>query len=169
MTDVGISWIDYWNTTNLFRDFNWLKNMQIFIRATEPIMNYSAEDTVLDIGCGPGYLAAFLMNRVKEIYCTDTSARYLDLCRERFRQHPNVLFHELDESNYTDFSFFEGPRFSIIICLSVVQYYGSITDVEKLIREVRRIALARSQVPDCRHSGQYFVVRRYLGPDQDGD
>lgn len=134
-------WIDYWKTETLFDDFQFQKNMDIFVRGSEPIMEYGAGDVVLDIGCGPGFLEAALRDRVKEIHGLDVSERYLDRCRERFQGQPNVCFYKLDEQRYTDLSFLPAGTFSKIVCLSVIQYYKSIGEVEELISGVRRVAL----------------------------
>lgn len=145
MKETRNNWVDYWETESIFKDANWRKNMAIFIRSTEPLLKYTMQDIILDIGCGPGYLAEFLKNRVKEIHCLDTSERYLHICRKKFARDQNVFIYKLNSKNYTDFSIFKPKKFSIIICLSVIQYYKSIIDVEKLIEEVRRIALPGSK------------------------
>jgi ubiquinone/menaquinone biosynthesis C-methylase UbiE len=145
MKEIKNNWIDYWKTETIFKDANWRKNMEIFIRSTDPLLKYSMQDVILDIGCGPGYLAEFLKNRVKEIHCLDTSERYLDICRKKFARDQNVFFYKLSTENYTDFSFFNAKKFSILVCSSVIQYYKSVIDVENLIEEVRRIALPGSK------------------------
>jgi ubiquinone/menaquinone biosynthesis C-methylase UbiE len=145
MRETANNWLTYWNEETIFTDADWRKNMEIFVRATDPMMNYTTDDIILDIGCGPGYLASFLKDRVKEIHGVDTSERYLEICGKKFAQDHNVFFYKLDNDNYTDLSFLRTKKFSIIICLSVIQYYKSITDVEKLIEAVRGIALPGSR------------------------
>ena len=61
------NWIDWWETETIVSPKTWDNNMQIFITATDPLLNYNSQDVILDIGCGPGYLAAYLKDRVKEI------------------------------------------------------------------------------------------------------
>ena len=51
-----------------------------------------------------------------------------------------VFFYKLDENNYTDLSMVKDKKFSKIICLSVIQYYKSTYEVERLIEEVRKVA-----------------------------
>ncbi len=135
------SWIDYWNTENIFKDANLQKSMEVFIRSTSQLLNYNIQDIILDIGCGPGFLEAFLKDRVKEIHGLDTSEMYMDICRKKFSQEKNVFFYKLNNKNYTDLSLLKTNKFSKIICLSVIQYYKSITDVEMLIENVRKVAL----------------------------
>lgn len=135
------NWVDYWDVESIVSDTNWKTHTDIFLKATDPILNYSDQDTMLDIGCGAGHLAADLKDRVKEICCLDTSQRFLDLCRQRLGHNPNVSFHRLDPAHYTDLSCLNGKKFSIVVCLSVIQYYQSVKEVERLISEVRRVAL----------------------------
>jgi ubiquinone/menaquinone biosynthesis C-methylase UbiE len=163
------NWIDWWNTETVIRHVTWQKNMEIFMRTTEPLLNYSPQDIILDIGCGPGYLAAFLKDRVKELHCVDTSERYLGICRDKFAEDKNVFFYRLNEDDYTNLSFFKTNKFSIIICLSVIQYYRSSDDVEKLIEEVRRVALPGSKfliadipISDSKISGIWALLRSAL-------
>lgn len=140
MTTGPDTWLEWWDTENVITHATWLNNMEIFVTASDSLLHYDSQDIILDIGSGPGYLAAFLKDRVKEIHCLDTSQRYLDLCRDKFAQDKNVFIYKLNKDNYTDLSFVKNKQFSIIICQSVIQYYKSVNEVEKLVEEVRRIA-----------------------------
>ncbi len=137
-------WIDYWDSDSFFDHFDWKDFDEFFLTATEAIMNYNSEDVVLDIGCGAGHLEALLKDKVKEIHGVDTSERYIHECREKFRNECNVFFHKLEREDYTDFSFLK-KKFSKIICLSVIQYYRNIDDVEMLIKKVERVASPGAQ------------------------
>jgi ubiquinone/menaquinone biosynthesis C-methylase UbiE len=139
------SWIDYWDTEDLFTDKKWLKDMDVFVRATHPLLNYNSDDVILDIGCGPGFLALSLKDTIKEIHCLDTSQRYLDICKHKLSGAKNVYFYKLDERNYTDLSLLKDKKFTLMICLSVIQYYKNIGELEKLIEEVRAVALPGSR------------------------
>lgn len=138
---TSANWIDYWENKSIFQDTNWEKYMEIFLRSTDKLLNYNNQDIILDIGCGPGYLELFLKDKVKEIHCLDISEYYLEICRKKFNLNQKLFFYKLDKANYTDLSFLETRKFSIIICLSVIQYYKDISEVEKLIKEVQRVAL----------------------------
>jgi ubiquinone/menaquinone biosynthesis C-methylase UbiE len=140
MTTGPDTWLEWWDTENVITHATWLNNMEIFVTASDSLLHYDSQDIILDIGSGPGYLAAFLKDRVKEIHCLDTSQRYLDLCRDKFAQDKNVFIYKLNKDNYTDLSFVKNKKFSIIICQSVIQYYKAIDEVEKLVEQVRRIA-----------------------------
>lgn len=115
-------------------------NMEYFLRATGPIMQYSRDDVVLDIGCGEGYLAEFLRGRVCEVHGLDISQRSLDHCRAKFAGTPGVHFHKLDERDYTSLAMLPERRYTKIVCLSVVQYYDRESDLDDLVRSIRRVA-----------------------------
>jgi ubiquinone/menaquinone biosynthesis C-methylase UbiE len=115
-------------------------NMEYFVRATGPIMEYGKDDVVLDIGCGEGYLAELLRERVREVHGLDVSERSLDHCRAKFAGVPGVHFHKLDERDYTSLAALPERRFSKIVCLSVVQYYDRESDLDALVRSIRRVA-----------------------------
>jgi len=133
-------WVVYWNNKNFSSEKIYRMNMDIFIRATDPILGYHNKDTVLDIGSGFGYLPAFLKNRVKEIHCLDVSEWFLDLSIKQFSQKKNIFFYKLDLDNYTDLSIVKDKTFSKIICLGVIPYYKNIEELERLIEEVRKVA-----------------------------
>ena len=115
-------------------------SMGYFVRATDPIMRYSSEDVVLDVGCGAGYLHEELKDRVQEIHGVDIAQRYLDYCKVKFEHFDNCHFRKLDENHYTDLGFLPEKRFTKIVCLSVIQYYERETDLEGLVRSVQRVA-----------------------------
>jgi ubiquinone/menaquinone biosynthesis C-methylase UbiE len=134
------NWVDFWSAKNISSEKISKVNMDIFIKASERILGYEEEDVVLDIGSGFGYLASFLKHRVREIHCLDISEWFVDVSTKRLSQEKNVFSHKLDPKNYTDLSIVRDKRFSKIICLSVIQYYKNVGEVESLIEEVRRVA-----------------------------
>jgi ubiquinone/menaquinone biosynthesis C-methylase UbiE len=140
MRSTSNHWIEWWTTENVVAPATWLNNMDIFVTASDSLLRYNSQDIILDIGSGPGYLAGFLKNRVKEIHCLDISQRYLDICKDKFVKDKNLFFYKLAEGDYTNLSFLKGKRFSLIICLSVIQYYKDTSEVEKLIKQVQGIA-----------------------------
>src|SRR5688572_19713690 len=119
-------------------------SMEHFVRATDPVMAYSADDVVLDIGCGGGYLAECLHRRVRELHGVDVSQRYLDHCRAKFGGAASLHFHKLDERNYTSLAFLPERTFTKIVCLSVIQYYDRESDLSDLILSVKRVAAPRA-------------------------
>lgn len=142
------NWVDFWDSENGFDlYFDWQKFTNLFVTSTEPILHYTKEDIVLDIGSGPGCLAVRLTTTVKEVHCCDTSQKYIDQGKIKVNNADNVFFYQLDKKNYTDLSFLK-KKFTKIVCVSVIQYYDSIETVENLIEQVRKIA----------QPGAYFLI-----------
>lgn len=133
------NWIDYWDKETLSTDKFLLKHMEIFINQSSHILKYDKDDVILDIGCGKGLLAEFLKDRVKHIYCLDTSKRNIDIVRNKYKNCKNVTAIHLS-GDYLDFSFLRPVKFTKIFLISVIQYYSSITDVERLIIEAKKIS-----------------------------
>jgi 2-polyprenyl-3-methyl-5-hydroxy-6-metoxy-1,4-benzoquinol methylase len=134
------NWVDYWDTQTIFDNEEWMKGMEFFIKATEPILNYSSDDIILDFGCGTGNIAAFLKNRVKEIHGIDTSQHFIQFCKNQFKDDANCFFAVLNNQDYFDLSCLKRRDFTLIICLGVIQYYRNIGEVEKMIQVLREIA-----------------------------
>jgi ubiquinone/menaquinone biosynthesis C-methylase UbiE len=135
------NWPDFWTGEIVLEKKHWRKNMENFIKAVEPLLDFSPDDIILDIGCGSGLMAEFLKDKVKEIHGVDISENQIQTCREKFNYEKNLFFYELDGKNYTSLSCLKDKKFSIIIVLSVIQYYNNPGEVEELIREVRRVVL----------------------------
>ena len=141
MKTTSDNWIEFWDSQSIYKKENWQAHIEYFLSTTQPILNYDIQDVVLDIGCGPGLLAAYLKNKVQQIHLMDTSEQFVNLCRKQFAHENNIFCHLLDKNQYTDLSVLPAQKFSLIICLSVIQYYSGIAEVEQLIKEVQRIAL----------------------------
>jgi 2-polyprenyl-3-methyl-5-hydroxy-6-metoxy-1,4-benzoquinol methylase len=134
------NWIDFWDGQHaLGRDhFDW--SARVFLDRAGRLVEPHPDDTVLDVGCGPGSLPALLSTRVKRIHCVDTSERYVTECRERFRRLPNVDVDRLDRKVYTDLTRLARGRYSLFICNSVVQYYRDPEDLPRLLESMRELA-----------------------------
>ncbi len=102
-------------------------------------MEFSAQDRVLDIGCGPGHLLEILAPKVDKVCGVDVSSKYVQQCRSRLIRHHNAQVEQLGE-DYTDLSILGDERFNKIICLSVIQYYQEKDDVRRLMAAVKRVA-----------------------------
>ncbi len=142
------SWIDYWNRDRFWTGNKiWEKNAEIFLRRAEPVVRFLKTDSVLNIGCGPGHLEQLLAPLVSGICAADTSENLVSLCASRCSALTNVRTSLLSR-NYTDLSGL--GRFSVFLCVSVVQYYETLEDVEALIRSARQSALpgARMLIAD---------------------
>ena len=135
------NWLNYWNEKNIWLESELLKkNAEIFYQKTSDIFNYNKKHVVLDIGCGAGDLANKISSKVSEIYCLDTSQESINICKNKISKRENVKILKLN-NNYTNLSFLENTKFSIIIANSVVEYYKSQEEIVDLVKSVKKIAM----------------------------
>ncbi len=133
-------WREFWNRESaLFSRRNWSKNMEIFLRNAKTHLDLQSEDRLLDIGCGAGDLEEALAGSVSEIVAVDVSRALIDQCRLRLASMPHVRFHLLGNDPFDYSSLGEKP-FDKIICLSVVQYLRDLSELNRLVAEVGRLA-----------------------------
>lgn len=140
-----MDWVGYWDQDRLWAHSElWKANARLFLKRADPILKLKENDSVLNVGCGAGYLERHLAPRVKSILSVDTSERFVDLCRRNCRGLRNVMVERLG-ANYADLTQF-GQRFSLFLSISVVQYYRGVEEVEALIRGAQKIALPGAQM-----------------------
>lgn len=134
------SWADYWEQDEFWRDSRlWELNSRLFIERASRIIEFKKSDCVLDIGCGPGHTEAFLAPLVKSVCAIDVSNQFVSMCQTRCRNSNNVSVMNLRRDDYTNLDGFPGP-FSVILCVSVVQYYRDVSEIEALICSAKKIA-----------------------------
>ncbi len=115
-------WIEYWAQDDFWKDSQlWKINAELFLRRADKILGFTRDESVLNIGCGPGYLEPLLAPKVKRIFALDTAEQFADLCKKNCVNHLNVTVGLLGR-NYTDLTVCD-ELFSLILCVSVVQYY----------------------------------------------
>jgi SAM-dependent methyltransferase len=138
-------WSRYWKPgpvpTRLHR---W--EVEYFLSRAEPLLNIRADDLVLDIGSGAGLLGELLAPRVREIHCLDLSATELNRGRIALASRRNIVFHQLDASRYTSLSLLGDRKFSLVVCLSVLQYYRSAEEIVELLSEIRQHAASGARL-----------------------
>jgi len=134
----GSSWFTYWNQINPLMFENMKKNREIFLKNSAKLFSFGRNDVVLDIGCGPGYMEEYLKDKVKSIYCLETSELFLKVLNNKFEQSSNVFIYKLKKDNYTNLGFLKSKKFTIVLCIGVVPYYKDVDDLKNLIVEVRK-------------------------------
>lgn len=139
-------WIEFWDSQTCFNDFIWKKGVEVFVKRSKDMMSYNPKDVILDIGCGPGYLADELINNYSKYYGLDTSEKFIQLCEKRFCHDDQTNFYLLNKTNYMDFGFLREVKFSRAICLSVIQYYDDVEQVVKLINNLKKHSQANSKL-----------------------
>jgi arsenite methyltransferase len=97
-------------------------------------LNFSAGESVLDIGCGPGFLCESMceiVGRNGAVVGIDISADLVALCNGR--THPTWLSYEVGDAtklNQPDASF------DVAVCTQVAEY---IADVDRVLSETFRV------------------------------
>lgn len=145
---MALTWLDFWQKENEFDD-SMSTNYNYFLARVEKYTPLSKTLNVLDIGSGPGNLEDAWHDQVGEIHGLDISKRYNEMARIKHKNHPNVYFHDLPADDYLDFSPIANKKFGAIIVMSVVQYYRSADDVEKLIRAIKQVAAPGAKALIC--------------------
>jgi arsenite methyltransferase len=91
-------------------------------------------ERILDVGCGPGFYAAELLDQVGpdgSVVGVDASPQMLAVARHRSAGRPNVAFHQADVTSLpVDDAAFDGA-----VCVQVLEY---VADVEAALREILR-------------------------------
>ena len=132
-------WMDYWNHEDFWNKTQiWKINAAIAYLNLRKAVPLKKSDTVLNIGCGPGYFENLLAKHVSRIVACDVSENFLRHAQKICEKQSNVELIELDE-DYTNVDAIAGP-FNFILCNSVVQYYKDKKETLDLIRSVQKIA-----------------------------
>lgn len=134
------NWKAYWGEDNFWKNSGVFKiNAGLIFRQANKLVKFKKDDTVLDVGCGLGYLETLLAPKVKSICAVDIAEQFVDLCRKRCRDFDNVTVN-LTRDSSNGLSMY-GKQFSLILCISVVQYFKDIVELESFIESLRNIAL----------------------------
>lgn len=131
-------WDNFWtNDQGEFNDIMYI-NTFFFASKVNKQLKLKSTDKILDYGCGPGYFSDYFAQAATEkpiIIGADINSSYVALCKKK---HPRSIFINITP----DFSSNEkilneqlsGKNFDYVILLSIIQYFESIKDLEKLVR-----------------------------------
>ena len=131
-----MNWTTYWNQPTIF-DRIMRFSTRFFCQRADAVLGLEADSRILDIGCGPGYLEEYFVDRVEHITALEVSETYLQQCTGRFRNQPGVNVLPLDVHAYTQLPVPRQPAFTHAIVLSVLQYYRNASEVKALLAEIR--------------------------------
>lgn len=135
-------WFSFWSKNPKLFGIVMQKNAVYFADKLLKRKVIQAGDRVLDIGCGPGFLAEQLEDKVKQYYGVDVSENCIQSCREKFSGKPHVQFMQIGSAdNENSLAHFEnhGMQFDVIVILSVVQYFSDLHKVEMLLSHCKKI------------------------------
>jgi ubiquinone/menaquinone biosynthesis C-methylase UbiE len=101
------------------------------------------DSVVLEIGSGMGFTSKFIAEKVKQLYCSDISASFLELARKECEGIPNIEFLRI-EKEPASFSF-PDESFDIIFS-DAVFIHLNLYDIYWYFSEFQRLAKKRGKV-----------------------
>jgi ubiquinone/menaquinone biosynthesis C-methylase UbiE len=110
---------------------------QPYLERTELVLEMLDADgkDVLDIGCGPGVLEPYLLDRGCRVIAVDFSSAMLAQARESLRGHPRSPSVAFSRAS-ADALPFADASFDAFVCIGVLSY---VPDTDRLLREVARV------------------------------
>ena len=113
-------------------------------RLVRAALGASPGELILDLGCGPGFYCAELLDEVGpdgRIVGLDGSPKMLALAARRCEGHDNVEFHEADATSLP----VEDARFDAALCVQVLEYVpavsASLAELHRVLRPGGRIVV----------------------------
>lgn len=141
---ASLKWNDYWAADSFWAGSKlWQINARLFFEGVKSFLPLSSKDVVLDIGCGPGDAARLLAPQVKKVIAADRSPRMIELAAKNFETLPNAEA-QLLAGNLQDILRTEKP--TVILCVSVLQYFESHAAIEDWIENIRAAAQPGSKL-----------------------
>ncbi len=111
--------------------FVWRDGQQILLQPSE----LEPGQTVLDVGCGPGFFAGGLADLVSpggKVHGVDINARFVEDANARAVEDDRLQFHHITGHELP----FEEATFDRVICKNVLEY---VPDVAATLGEVHRV------------------------------
>lgn len=97
-------------------------------------LQFSKEDTVLDLGCGNGEVTKFVAPRVKKVVLIDGAVKLLEIAQQTVKDFKNTESMVVDLN--TSFNISDLGTFDKILCYSVVHYLYDYQKFENLLKEM---------------------------------
>jgi SAM-dependent methyltransferase len=104
-------------------------------RLVRAALGASPGERILDVGCGPGFYCAELLDDVGsdgKVVGVDSSPQMLALAARRCEGHDNIEFHEADATSLP----VENAGFDGAVCVQVLEY---VSDVSAGLAELHRV------------------------------
>jgi ubiquinone/menaquinone biosynthesis C-methylase UbiE len=131
--------------------------------ATISLLPDVADRRVLEVGCGPGILTAWLVDRGADVTAVDVSSGMLELARERVGSGAELLIADLAQP----LSFAADDSFDLVVASLVLHY---LEHWEPVLREFRRVLREDGAIVFSTHHptldwelhspGDYFAVEQ---------
>jgi cyclopropane fatty-acyl-phospholipid synthase-like methyltransferase len=135
------SWESFWKENPTGFNSTMAQSTLFFAQQLDEQYPISINDHFLDIGCGPGFLMAYLKDRCELVHGTDISEKYIEICKQQFVSAQNV---SVSLSKVYDFEAYDqliiDQKINRVVMLSVLQYYNNETAVRDLIIALKKTA-----------------------------
>lgn len=121
------------------------------------------EGKILEIGCGTGFITQKLLNRFSDrsFVITDLADEMLHFCQENldFSQQKNSIeFQQLDGETLDS-----DDRYALIVAGFVVQWFQSITSIQRLIDHLQPGGFLLMSYPSCDSFREWKAICQELG------
>lgn len=101
-----------------------------------PLLKVTAEDRVLDLGCGSGRWVQAIASEARAYLGIDFSESLLDVARA---QYPAVVFQAMNVADLKGDDLAVSPPFSLLICSGILAYIND-ADIVRLFAEISHLA-----------------------------
>lgn len=142
-------WLSFWSKNPKLFGIVMQKNAVYFADKLLKRKVIQSADQILDIGCGPGFLAEQLQDKVTGYYGVDISENCIQTCMQKFEGKNQLHFMQIvsaDNENSLDYFEKNAIHFDVIVILSVVQYFPNISKVEILLEQCKRILAPNGKI-----------------------
>ena len=128
-------WISFWTDQKQSFDATMKINTAFFALQLEKLFQLKPTDEILDYGCGPGFLADFVIPKKIAITGADINKSFIERSR---KNHAASLFIHITTDLEVNKKIFDeqlrGKKFDYIILLSITQYFKNIAEVENVVK-----------------------------------
>jgi 2-polyprenyl-3-methyl-5-hydroxy-6-metoxy-1,4-benzoquinol methylase len=134
-------WEDYWKDSP--EGFNEIMYESTVYFGKQLVKHFpvSPSDSILDYGCGPGFLVDFLEQTKAKIHGMDISENYIKVCQNKFKANSNLSFSVTKSYDFEELRrVILEKKVNKVVILSILQYYQSHQQVEELILALQKIA-----------------------------
>jgi len=135
----SFGWDNFWEDQK--QSFNTIMKIgtTFFAIQLEKQFHLKPTDEILDYGCGPAFLADYLIPKKVSVTGADINKSFIT---ESQNHHPSCLFINITADANTNKKILHdhlGTRqFDFIILLSIIQYFKNSNELEDVIRLLRR-------------------------------
>lgn len=144
-----LNWQNFWSNNPPLFGVVMQKNSVYFADKLLKAKAILPKDSILDFGCGSGYLADLLKNNVAAYYGADISANCIEACKQKFAGCDHMQFSKVISTETTtglEEMIKEQLHFNVIIILSVVQYFTRLSKVATLLAECKSMLSAGGKI-----------------------